>query len=92
MRIKTMFIIFITVLLTVVVMQNTDEVIFKFLFAKFYVSKLVILLTVAVVAFIIGILVARPGRAKYVPGQDTETDDFKKQSNTLSDEDRDYIS
>jgi len=87
-----MFIIFITVLLTVVIMQNTDEVIFKFLFAKFYVSKLIILLSVAVVAFIIGILVGRPGRSKYTPGKDIETDDFKKQTNTLSDEDRDYIS
>jgi len=49
MRIKTMFIIFVTVLLTVVVMQNTKEVPFNFLFATFYVSKLVMLLAVAVV-------------------------------------------
>jgi hypothetical protein len=73
-------------------MQNTDEVIFKFLFTKFYVSKLVILLSVAVVAFIIGILAGRPGRSKYTTGKDIETDGLKKQPNTLSDEDRDYIS
>ena len=92
MRIKTMFIIFITVLLTIAIMQNTDEVIFKFLFAKFYVSKLIILVIVAVIAFVIGVLVGRPGRPKYVPGQDMEIDDTKKTTNTLSDEDRDYIS
>jgi uncharacterized integral membrane protein len=92
MRIKTMFIIFITVLLTVVIMQNTDKVLFSFLFAEFRVSKLVVLLAVAIVAFIIGVLVGRPGRPKYIPGQIEETDTLKKQTSTLSDEDRDYIS
>ncbi|MGZ3813015.1 MAG: hypothetical protein ACXVNN_11360 [Bacteroidia bacterium] len=92
MRIKTMVIIFITVLLTVVIMQNTKEVPFNFLFATFYISKLVMLLAVAVVAFIVGLLVGRPGRPKYIPGQDEGPDDLKKNTNTLSDEDRDYIS
>jgi len=92
MRIKTMLIIFITILLTVVIMQNTDEVTFKFLFSKFYISKLVMLLFVAIVAFIIGVLVGRPGRPKYIPGQVEDADPIKSQINTLSDEDRDYIS
>jgi uncharacterized integral membrane protein len=91
MRIKTMFIIFITVLLTVVIMQNTDRVRFSFLFAEFMVSKLVLLLVVAFVGFLIGVLVAKPRRTKYLPGQNAETDEVKKQPNTLSDEDRDYI-
>jgi len=47
MRIKTMVIIFITVLLTVVIMQNTEHVYFNFLFATFHISKLVMLLAVA---------------------------------------------
>lgn len=92
MRIKTMFIIFITVLLTVVIMQNTDKVLFKFLFADFMISKLVLLLIVAIVSFIIGVLVGRPGKPKYIPGQVEETDNFKNKTNTLSDEDREYIS
>ena len=92
MRIKTMFLILITVLLTVVIMQNTDEVLFKFLFATFRISKLVMLLAVAIVAFIIGVLVGRPGRPKYIKGQDEEIETTNKPSNTLSDEDRDYIS
>ena len=92
MRIKTMFIIFVTVLLTVVIMQNTDEVLFKFLFATFRVSKLIMLLTVSVVSFIVGLLVGRPGRPKYVPGRDEEPEEQKPKPDTLSQEDRDYIS
>ena len=87
-----MFIIFITVLLTVVIMQNTDKVLFTFLFTDFRISKLVLLLIVAIVSFIIGVLVGRPSKPKYIPGQNDETNNFKNQSDTLSDEDRDYIS
>jgi len=92
MRIKTMFIIFVTVLLTVVIMQNTDEVLFKFLFGTFRVSKLIMLLAVAVVSFIVGVLVGRPGRPKYIPGREDEPDEQKPKPDTLSQEDRDYIS
>jgi uncharacterized integral membrane protein len=92
MRIKTMFIIFIAVLLTVVIMQNTDKVLFTFLFIDFRISKLVLLLIVAIVSFIIGVLAGRPSKPKYIPGQNEEINNFKKQSDTLSDEDRDYIS
>ena len=92
MRIKTMFIIFVTVLLTVVVMQNTKEVPFNFLFATFYVSKLVMLLTVAIVSFIVGVLVGRPGRPKYIQRHDEEPEEPKTKPDTLSQEDRDYIS
>lgn len=92
MRIKTMFIILVTVLLTVVIMQNTKEVPFNFLFATFYVSKLVMLLTVAIASFIVGVLVGRPGRPKYVPSRDQEMNESKTKPDTLSQEDRDYIS
>jgi uncharacterized integral membrane protein len=92
MRIKTMFIIFITVLLTVVITQNTDKVLFTFLFADFRVSKLVVLLVVAIVSFIIGVLVGRPSKPKYIPGQNEDINNLKKQPDTLSDEDREYIS
>ena len=87
-----MILIAITILLTVVIMQNTEPVYFSFLFVTFHVSKLVMLLVVAIVGFIIGVLVGRPGRPKYIPGQTDEPVDQKKASGTLSDEDRDYIS
>ncbi|MGN6640456.1 MAG: LapA family protein [Mucilaginibacter sp.] len=92
MRIKTMIIIIITVLLTVVVMQNTDEVPLKFLFAKFFISKLTIMLVTALIGFMIGLLVGRPGRTRYVPGQVADSDPENKNLDTLSDEDREYIS
>ncbi|HZX59313.1 MAG TPA: lipopolysaccharide assembly protein LapA domain-containing protein [Mucilaginibacter sp.] len=91
MRIKTMVIIFITVLLTVVIMQNTEDVPFKFLFARFEISKLVIIVVVAIIGFIIGMLIARPGKPKYIPGQVEDPGNPKKASGTLSDEDREYI-
>ena len=86
-----MFIIFITVLLTVVIMQNTDKVLFKFLFADFMISKLILLLVVGVLSFIIGVLVGRPSKPKYIPGQSEENNKLKKEPDTLSDEDREYI-
>ncbi|MBS1531350.1 MAG: LapA family protein [Bacteroidetes bacterium] len=92
MRIKTMIIIIITVLLTVVIMQNTEHVNFDFLFFTFRVSKLLMLLIVALVAFLIGVLVGRPGKPKYIPGQVEDFDPNKKKLDTLSDEDREYIS
>jgi len=92
MRIKTMIIVIITVLLTVVIMQNTDDVPFKFLFAKFYISKLVLMLAVAFIGLIIGVLLGRPGKPRYIPGNVEGADPAKKQIDTLSDEDRDYIS
>jgi len=87
-----MVIIFITVLLTVVIMQNTGPVYFSFLWATFHISKLVMLLSVAIVAFIIGVMVGRPGKPRYVKGHDEGIETTTKPLNTLSDEDRDYIS
>ncbi len=90
MSIKTIIIIVITVLLTTILMQNTDQVKFTILFGDVYLSKLVVLGVVAVIAFILGVLVARPKKQEY----DIEAyhDQIHKgEANTLSDEDRDYI-
>ncbi len=92
MRLKTIFIIIVTVLLTVVIMQNTAAVPFNFLFATFYASKLVVLLSVAVVAFIMGVITGRPGKPKYNKATDLDAEEPKKRTDTLSKEDRDYIS
>jgi hypothetical protein len=91
MRIKTILIIVVTILLTVVIMQNNEPVFFNILFATYHISKLAMLLFAAIAGFIIGVLVGRPGRPKYIPGQVEDADPRKSQSNTLSDEDRDYI-
>jgi len=91
MRIKTMIIILVAVLLTVTLMQNTGTVSFKFLWATFWISKLVMLIIIGAIFFILGILVGRPKRVKRLGGDSTGTDWDKNQPNTLSDEDREYI-
>lgn len=101
MRIKTIFLIVATILLTVVIMQNNSPVLFKVLFFTTYTSKLMMMVWVALAAFIIGYLVGRPKVKKfgndYGHGYDERDqsthEGLPKQSpNTLSDEDRDYIS
>jgi uncharacterized integral membrane protein len=91
MRIKTIVIILITVLLTVVLMQNKDNVNFNFLWATFRISKLLMLAFVAAISFILGLLVGRPKRVKRLGGDATDNDAEKNETNTLSNEDKDYI-
>jgi len=94
MRAKTLFVIIITVLITIILMQNTDEVKFKVLFWELYLPKLVILTGVIFLGIILGMLLAnRPSRGRNFK------DDINNQNNnnqdnldTLSSEDRDYIS
>ena len=92
MRIKTIIIILITVLLTVALMQNTGKIPFDFLWASFSVSKLLVMLIVALIAFVLGILVGRPKRITKLAEEFIEGNQDKRKTNTLSDEDRDYIS
>ncbi|MDB5086769.1 MAG: hypothetical protein JWR09_763 [Mucilaginibacter sp.] len=91
MRIKTIVIIVITILLTIVLMQNTGRVNFDFLWATFWMSKLVMLFFVAAISFVLGVLVGRPKRVKRLGGDYTDPNFDKGNSNTLSDEDKDYI-
>ncbi|WP_428330682.1 hypothetical protein [Mucilaginibacter sp.] len=91
MRIKTIIIVLITVLFTIVLMQNTGKVNFQILWATFWMSKLVMLLLVAIVAFIIGVLVGRPKKIKRLGGDFTDSNTDTPNSSTLSDEDKEYI-
>ena len=89
MRTKTIVVIGITVILTIVLMQNTDQVDFAFLWVNFRISKLVMMTIVSVFAFILGVLVGRPKRRF---GNENLDNRFGKgSSDTLSEEDRDYI-
>jgi uncharacterized integral membrane protein len=92
MRIKTIIIILVTVMLTIVLMQNTEPVYFSFLWATFKMSKLVMMAFVGVIAFILGVLVGRPSRVKKLGGTFIEGEHERENPNTLSDEDKDYIS
>ncbi|GAA4907977.1 hypothetical protein GCM10023313_08580 [Mucilaginibacter defluvii] len=92
MSIKTIVAIMIAVLLTIVIMQNRDEVPFNILFTSMYASKLVVMASVAVAAFVVGVIVGRPKKQKYDIEQYHDTMYNKNKTDTLSDEDRDYIS
>ena len=91
MRIKTIIIILITILLTVILMQNAGKVYFNFLWATFPMSKLLVLLFVAAISFILGVLVGRPKKIRKLGGDTTEDNYDKGTSNTLSEDDKDYI-
>ncbi|MBC7652984.1 MAG: hypothetical protein H7098_00755 [Oligoflexus sp.] len=102
MSFKTIVIIVLAVFITVIFMQNTDQVMFTLLWKEIYVSKLIMMLIVTVFGFIIGVIVARPKRkkkelvlenttsSKNMNSTDEDYISMKKQ-NDLSDEDRDYI-
>lgn len=92
MSIKTIIAITLAILLTVVIMQNRDEVPFTILFTSMFVSKLFIMTGVAVAAFVLGVIVGRPKKQKYDIEQYHDTMYNKNKTDTLSDEDRDYIS
>ncbi|RYY34951.1 MAG: hypothetical protein EOP46_11710 [Sphingobacteriaceae bacterium] len=92
MSVKTIIAIILAVLITVIIMQNNDQVPFTILFNKTYASKLIVMAGIAVAAFILGVIVGRPKKAKYDIEQFHDSQYQKDKPNTLSDEDRDYIS
>ncbi|PRY55458.1 hypothetical protein B0I27_101429 [Arcticibacter pallidicorallinus] len=99
MRIKTFFIILITVLVTIVLMNNTEEI-DMWLFGTTRISKLIILAVVFVLGFIVGALIMRPRKKKVLideeediyPEEDPQNTPVNTYKSKLSDEDRDYIS
>ena len=90
MRIGTIILVVITILLTIILMQNTGTVVFTLLFFDVKVSKLLVLAGFSVVAFILGYIVGRPKRNRYNIGA-YHDELHKDDPDTLSDEDRDYI-
>ena len=92
MKAKIFFVVFLTVLITIVLMQNADEVKFKFLFWDLYLPKLVVLTGSVVAGIILGLLLAnRPARAASNTNY-TDQNNNQPPYDTLSAEDRDYIS
>ncbi|EHQ25178.1 LapA family protein [Mucilaginibacter paludis] len=91
MRIKTIFLIVITILLTVIIMQNNQDVKFTVLFSQFYISNLIIMALMAIAGFVIGFLIGRPRKVKFDNTHPSLDNPTGKKSDTLSDEDREYI-
>lgn len=93
MKAKTLFAILLTVLITVVMMQNSDEVKFKILFWELYLPKLVILTGVIFIGIILGLIMAsRPTKTIYTNTNNENQNSNQTPFDTLSAEDRDYIS
>lgn len=98
MRAKTIFIIVVTVLVTVILMKNTDEVSF-WIFGNRYVPKLAVLGIMFGTGLILGYLAGRPRKKKeeltddfYINEETTphiEEDDDN--TNWISPEDDEYI-
>jgi lipopolysaccharide assembly protein A len=94
MRFKTILLILFTVIITIFLMMNTDAVAFNILSVKMEVSKLLVIGIFTVIGFILGY--AANGRPKTViSSYDDHIDhnpDLPSDKNSLSDEDREYIS
>ena len=91
MRIKTIVIILVTILLTVTIMQNTGAMWFNFLWMQFRVSKLFVMLFVALVALLLGWMIGRPKRRFNLSGTMADEDEHAGKTGTLSEDDKDYI-
>lgn len=91
MRIGTIILVVVVILLTIILMQNTGQIRFTLLFADVYLSKLIVLAGFSIVSFGIGFFVGRPKRNRYNIGA-YHDELHKNDPDTLSDEDKDYIS
>lgn len=91
MSAKTIFIIVLTVLVTVILMKNMDEVNF-WIFGTRSVPKLAVLGTMFFIGAVVGFLVGRPKKKLPLPDEDPETDDpVFEVKKPLNPDDSDYI-
>lgn len=91
MRIKTIFIIVATILLTIVIMQNNQDVSFNILFWSSRFSILIMLAIIAIISFIIGLMLGRPRKSTFDDSHPSMDNPSGTKPDTLSDEDKEYI-
>ena len=95
MRVKTIFLLVVGILIAVLILQNDQVSRFNILFfSGVYITKLSVLLVVALASFAAGVVIAQPRKYRIDTSQqdeDNEEDHPKRKTDTLSDEDRDYI-
>lgn len=90
MRAKTIFIVVVTVLVTVILMKNMDEVNF-WIFGMRSVPKLAVLGTMFLIGAIVGYLIGRPKKRPAGPTDLSEDTSIDEPYKPLDDNDRDYI-
>lgn len=92
---KTIFIIIATILVTIVLMNNNDDM-ELWLFGISRIPKLAVLGTMLAIGFICGFMAGKPGKKADLYRDEQQISDeepyLKQQGSQLSDEDRDYIS
>jgi len=90
---KTITIIILTALLTIFLMVNNDAVEFNFIIGQpVEISKLIVIGICILIGFILGFIAGRPRKTYSSYNDEIENSSDEQQKNTLSDEDRDYIS
>lgn len=93
MGFKTIFIIVVSVLVTIILMNNTDEINF-WIFGDVRIPKLVILGVMFGLGLIVGFMAGRPRQAVVPPTTDMEQrhkEEHNDKRDQLSEEDRNYI-
>lgn len=92
MRAKTIFIIILSILITIVIMQNSDEVWFSLFFWNVSVSKLIVMAAIALLGFLVGFLTGRRKKKPYEVAEEYRDTPVRTPDSGLSEEDRNYIS
>jgi hypothetical protein len=97
MSFRTILSIAILAFLTITIIQNTTETEFVILGISVIVPKTTMLTTVSVSAFLLGVLVSwrknkKGNNLERHEGYNEQVNPSKRTDDTLSDEDRDYIS
>ena len=90
MRAKTISIIVLTVLVTVILMKNMDEVNF-WIFGTRSVPKLAVLGTMFFIGAVVGFLIGRPKKKKYHEDEQETEDPSFEVNKPLNQDDNDYI-
>ena len=90
MGFKTIFIIVVSVLVTIILMNNTDEINF-WIFGEARIPKLVILGIMFGLGLVIGFMAGRPRKARLTPATDMDQG-LNKPYKEADNENRDYLS
>lgn len=64
MSFKTIVTIVLAVLITIIFMQNTDEVVFTLLWKQIYMAKSWVMLALTISGMVIGVMIAQPRKNK----------------------------
>lgn len=82
MKLKTIFTILVTAILTLGLFQNSEMISMKFLWMDFQISKLVLMLVIFIVGLIVGLLWGAPKK---------KIEDGEIENSVLEEEDKEWL-